>query len=115
MKEFEVNGVQYLAVEMNPLHRYFEIHSNVLLTCRNKIIADELVRHMVLPEGSWEIVGKTRELSLSDIYFKIFNYKGGYHNPETDSSEEESALISDYQELCIKHNLNDNDLILKRL
>lgn len=116
--EFTVNGVQYLAVEVLKPYSDFRISCH-LGFIRHEYFVEGIIEkweHVFnLPVGSWEIVGKVGELSLRDIYFKIFNYKGGYRDPEADSSEEETALVIDYQELCIKHNLNHNDLILKRL
>jgi len=84
MKEFEVNGVQYMAVEALKESSNFFIGGNVLFYSYSPILRG--LTSIQLPKGRWEIVGQVKDIFDNNAKKEI-----------------------------MKHNLNDNSLILKKI
>lgn len=105
MKEFTVNGRNYIAVEVPEGSANFQVinmehkpHINWLLFNR-PLMGDMVGSGTKIPTGNYEIIGKVKDTD----YYKIAEW---FNIHPTDIGEIESTLIH--------HNLSDNDLILER-
>lgn len=94
MKEFEVNGVQYMAVEVPRDATEWRITGNFLQMWPYRYG----IMQKMLPAGTWEIVGLLRELGDSPLNGLLW-------------SNEEHAWVT----LQSHYNLNDNSLIIKKI
>lgn len=113
-KEFEVNGVQYMAVEVPEGANGFKIeHPDIdpipLLFWTDENGNDDYAR--LLPEGTWEIVGLAGELSIRSV-LDITGDNPNWMNDNSTEIREVTAKIAGFQE---KYNLNDNSLIIKKI
>jgi len=120
-KEFEVNGVKYLAVEMpDGLNSFYYDKEDYSIKGRD--INDRWhVVFEVMGYTGWEIVGLVREL-FNDNCKKIFSNPTVWYSTERGTTVEgtipidhiETPLMK-FDKLRKEHNLNDNHLILKEI
>lgn len=106
MKQFEVNGQQYLAVEVPEGAKDFEIgepdnrRGNGIFYKAPFMGHKDIGRWKALPAGNYEIVGVVKDLTNDDMR-NILGYSPS------------ALFLADWVELKFRNNLTDNTLILK--